>query len=76
MSVFTFGAYCLGIGLILYVQVNSYGHVGLVSSSNHTYGAPIQVNFRLIMEANTTNPDQTAPLVQISERKTVNIFLS
>ena len=24
-------------GLLLYVQVNSYGHVGMVSSSNHTF---------------------------------------
>ena len=28
-------------GMMLYVQVNSYGHVGLVSSPNHTF-FPVQ----------------------------------
>ena len=29
--------YCIWLGLILYVPVNSYGHVGMVSSLNHTF---------------------------------------
>ena len=28
---------CLGYGLILYIPVNSYRHVGTVSSPNHTF---------------------------------------
>ena len=31
------GGYLAGFGLILYIPVNSYGHVGKVNSPNHTF---------------------------------------